>query len=437
MLGEKFPQLPDSPHITSTHDLTSNVISSCHNIQSPNHKRVGHSFSSVSGCPTQIHCSPLSPKTSGSLSSTIHSLSPKDGASSVANQYPYSVMQTAQLDGYAMEGNDVSWNEIEYFLDPPLKTTDQNSQIETSTDLLVAEDCAKKNNWEDWSELITVNDDSLDANWSDLLVDSNPPEPDPKLLDLPPNVTLCPPQLHQLQAAAHPVPSVNGCPAVDSPTASSSKTRMRWTPELHEVFVESVNKLGGSERATPKGVLKLMNVEGLTIYHVKSHLQKYRTARYKPDSPEGTPEKKSKTASDIPSLDLKTTMGITEALRMQMEVQKQLHEQLEIQRTLQIRIEEQGKRLQEMFEQQRKLEGEKGEAPSSNLDRPQTPTTEKQPCTSNNKPQSSQTSDVRVSADEQPSKREMSSDHDHAPCSPPSKQGKVDETGALGLPHES
>ncbi|KAG6511476.1 hypothetical protein ZIOFF_029544 [Zingiber officinale] len=45
-------------------------------------------------------------------------------------------------------------------------------------------------------------------------------------------------------------------------------------------------------------------------------------------------------------------IDLTEALRLQMEVQKRLHEQLQIQRNLQLRIEEQGKYLQVMFEQQ-------------------------------------------------------------------------------------
>ncbi|XP_034692960.1 myb family transcription factor PHL5 isoform X3 [Vitis riparia] len=131
-----------------------------------------------------------------------------------------------------------------------------------------------------------------------------------------------------------------------------SKARIRWTPDLHERFVECVNRLGGAEKATPKAILKLMDSEGLTIFHVKSHLQKYRIAKYMPESAEGKSEKRAST-NDLPHLDNKTSgMQFKEALQMQLDVQRRLHEQLETQRNLQLRIEEQGRQLKMMFEQQ-------------------------------------------------------------------------------------
>ncbi|KAM0993173.1 hypothetical protein TB2_008694 [Malus domestica] len=149
----------------------------------------------------------------------------------------------------------------------------------------------------------------------------------------------------------------------DSPSSSpvlSSKTRIRWNQDLHEKFVECVNRLGGADKATPKAILKMMGLDGLTIFHVKSHLQKYRIAKYLPDPAEGKSEKRT-TLNVEPQLNVKTLLQtydvnisrsclqIKEALQLQLDVQRRLHEQLETQRKLQLRIEEQGKQLRKMF----------------------------------------------------------------------------------------
>uniref|UniRef100_A0ACD5UHJ9 Uncharacterized protein n=1 Tax=Avena sativa TaxID=4498 RepID=A0ACD5UHJ9_AVESA len=58
----------------------------------------------------------------------------------------------------------------------------------------------------------------------------------------------------------------------------SDEPRMRWTEELHRQFIEAVDCLGGPDEATPKRILQLMGVKGVSISHIKSHLQMYRSS---------------------------------------------------------------------------------------------------------------------------------------------------------------
>ncbi|KAK2451069.1 myb-related protein [Trifolium repens] len=159
--------------------------------------------------------------------------------------------------------------------------------------------------------------------------------------------------------------------------STDAKPRLKWTPDLHERFIEAVNQLGGSDKATPKTVLKLMGIPGLTLYHLKSHLQKYRISRHGPHGNGQTSISNSKIATPTTeviesrmsessgihmkdlSIGLQTNKNseINEALNMQIEVQRRLHEQLEVQRHLQLRIEAQGKYLQSVLEKAKETLG--------------------------------------------------------------------------------
>lgn len=57
--------------------------------------------------------------------------------------------------------------------------------------------------------------------------------------------------------------------------SANKKPRVVWSIEMHQQFVNAVNVLG-IDKAVPKRILDLMNVEGLTRENVASHLQKYR-----------------------------------------------------------------------------------------------------------------------------------------------------------------
>ncbi|CAN1842299.1 Protein PHR1-LIKE 2 [Linum perenne] len=130
---------------------------------------------------------------------------------------------------------------------------------------------------------------------------------------------------------------------------SDPKPRLRWTADLHDRFVDAVTQLGGPNKATPKGILRTMNVKGLTLFHLKSHLQKYRMGKQLvgKDHMGGDCAKDDDGLAELPQASPDTTNSddvnegyqVKEALRAQMEVQSKLHLQVVAEKHLRIRQE--------------------------------------------------------------------------------------------------
>ncbi|KAG1354010.1 putative protein PHOSPHATE STARVATION RESPONSE 2 [Cocos nucifera] len=306
-LEEKFPKLPDSQQLSVERELRSSPIISRHTPFVSNSGVVGPLYSSASGISLDLHFSSVSPNERHPNGASFVSQS-----SNVGISFP----STPPLGAFqSSTGNDPRESpEVTWCPEPPIQSMigysdsipDGNNEIQNSCDV-VSDDLARQNEW--WTDL-------MNEDWKDILNETGAPESQPKAME---SATQASPSMpvHQLQIH-QAVPSHSGelCPVSNSSAANAATTkpRMRWTPELHECFVDAVNQLGGSESRS---------------------------------------------------------LGLTEALRLQMEVQKQLHEQLEIQRNLQLRIEEQGRYLQMMFEKQCK----------SGMDNLQAPSTMEEPAT--------------------------------------------------------
>ncbi|KAG8500037.1 hypothetical protein CXB51_004362 [Gossypium anomalum] len=118
--------------------------------------------------------------------------------------------------------------------------------------------------------------------------------------------------------------------------STDTKPRLKWTPQLHQRFVEAVNQLGGADKATPKSLMRIMGISGPTLYHLKSRLQKYRLGKFQEteichsNKLDDYKEIQSNNgnSSDGTHNQMNESLQIAQAFQMQMEVQRKLHKQI-------------------------------------------------------------------------------------------------------------
>ncbi|KAH9622289.1 hypothetical protein KSS87_007442 [Heliosperma pusillum] len=325
--GDKYPNLPDSQQVSMEREFVADPLVFQSNSLPSNSKIMVHKLPCSPGYSTGA---PFSSVTLENHSTNSPYITPSahNGSSLALEPSDYSNYINSTASSYT-RGTHLPWGSdtVPGFSNFPSHPPIQNGHLSINnscvSNLMTEEELGKRNDWQDWADQLITDNEPLSSNWNQLLLDTNTSDQGPKMSSqlATPSSTLPMKEVQSHHQVSVPSPEMA---AVVSPSPSAAgsqaKARMRWTPELHDAFVEAVHKLGGSERASEKSTTAL---------------------------------------ADLSSLDLKAGMDLTEALRLQMEVQKRLHEQLEIQRNLQMRIEEQGKYLQKMFEHQCKYEGQK------------------------------------------------------------------------------
>lgn len=175
-LEEAYPKLPDSQLVSMERELVSRPLVYSSHLHS-NNGVVGHIFSSSPGFSTDLHFS------SGSFYGN-QSDAPFVSESSANGVLLHSHSELLSSTNHPTVENANSWcsDSLPGFLEAPENNPVGNSHVENNScsSLMVSDEFSKESDWREWTDRL-ITDDSLTSNWSDLLVDANVADLEPKV----------------------------------------------------------------------------------------------------------------------------------------------------------------------------------------------------------------------------------------------------------------